>query len=211
MLLGMKTSLMHTLKPRFYYGWIVVAISFITMMFVIGTFVSSGVLFVALIKDDGWSRATTSFPFSVSLVVYAATAWLSGRLFDRYGPRWLFPIGIICLGLGLIASAYAHTPWQLCLTWGLLAAQGFNLAVFVPHVALISLWFRRKLGVAAGLAISGASVGGLSMVPTMQYGLDEVRWEAQRSANWLSAGRTFWTSIDFVRRIRWSRHMVEPA
>lgn len=174
----MKPNLMHRLTPRFYYGWIVVAISFITMMFVLGTFVSSGVLFAALIQEYGWSRATTSFPFSLALVVYAATAWLSGRLFDRYGPRWLFPIGIVCLGLGLIASAYARTPWQLRLTWGLFVAQGFNLAGFVPHVALISLWFRRRLGVATGLAVSGASVGTLTIVPAMQYWVDHIGWRA---------------------------------
>ena len=161
---------------RLYYGWVVVALAFVTMMFVIGTFASSGVLFAALVAEYDWSRATTSLPFSVGLVGYAATAWLAGRLFDRLGPRRLFPAGAICLGLGLIASAYARTPWQLCLTWGILVSQGFNLAGFVTHSALISRWFRRRLGVAIGLAISGASIGGLTIVPAMQYLVDQIGW-----------------------------------
>ncbi len=65
---------MHIRITRLYYGWIVVALSFITLMFVIGTFSSSGVLFAALVADYQWSRATTSLPFSISLVGYAATA-----------------------------------------------------------------------------------------------------------------------------------------
>lgn len=169
---------MHTRVTRLYYGWIVVALAFITMMFVVGTFASSGVLFAALVSEYDWSRATTSLPFSIALVAYAATAWLAGRLFDRYGPRWLFPIGTTCLGLGLIASAYAHTPWQLCLTWGLLVGQGFNLAGFVTHSALVSLWFRRNLGVAVGLAISGASIGSLTIVPAVQYLVDQIGWRS---------------------------------
>ena len=92
---------------RLYYGWVIVAVGFCTMLLVQGSFASSGVLFAALTKEYGWSRATISLPFSVGLVGYAALTWLSGRLFDRYGPRRLFPVGVLCLGLGLITSAQA--------------------------------------------------------------------------------------------------------
>jgi MFS family permease len=165
-------------KTRLYYGWVVVAIGFITMMLVMGIFFSSGVLFAAIIADYGWSRASASLPFSVALISYAGTAWLAGRLFDRYGPRRLFPMGALCLGLGLIASAHTQAPWQLCLSWGVLVAQGFNLAGFAPHLALAALWFRRRRGMASGVILSGASVGGLVIVPTAQYLVDTCGWRA---------------------------------
>ena len=139
---------MYIPVTRLYYGWIVVALAFITMMFVIDTFASSGVLFAALVTEYDWSRATTSLPFSIALVGYAATAWLAGRLFDRYGPRWLFPpIGTICLGVGLLASTYTRSPWQLCLTWGILVGQGFQprrlCAALGPRGALVPPQSRR--------------------------------------------------------------------
>ncbi len=99
---------MATSEKRFYYGWVIVAIGFCTMLLVQGSFASSGVLFAALTQEYGWSRATISLPFSVALVGYASLTWLSGRLFDRYGPRRLFPIGALSLGLGLILSAQAQ-------------------------------------------------------------------------------------------------------
>jgi MFS family permease len=163
-------------KPRLYYGWTVVAIGFITMMLTMGIFFSSGVLFAAIIVDHGWSRASASLPFSVALITYAGTAWWAGRLFDRYGPRRLFPLGAVCLGLGLIASAHMREPWQLCLTWGVLVAQGFNLAGFAPHLALAALWFARRRGVATGMILSGASVGALVIVPAAQYLVDAYGW-----------------------------------
>lgn len=163
-------------KTRLYYGWIVVAIGFFTMMLIMGTFFSSGVLFAAIVSEYGWSRAVASLPFSLALIVYAGTAWLAGQLFDRYGPRRLFPVGALCLGLGLIVSAQIHTPWQLCLSWGLLVAQGFNLAGFAPHLAHVALWFTRYRGVATGLVLSGASVGGLVMVPGVQYLVNSYGW-----------------------------------
>jgi MFS family permease len=163
-------------KPRLYYGWIVVAIGCITMMFSMGIFSSSGVLFAAIIAESGWSRATASLPFSVALISYAGTAWMAGRLFDRYGPRRLFPLGALCLGLGLIVSAQMQTPWQLCLSWGLLVAQGFNLAGFAPHLALAALWFTRRRGIASGMILSGGSVGALVIVPGLQYLVDGYGW-----------------------------------
>lgn len=126
-------------KPQVYYGWIIVAIGFFTMMLIMGSFFSSGVLFAAIVGETGWSRATVSLPFSIALIVYAGTAWRAGRSFDRYGPRRLFPLGALCLGLGLIVTAQVHTPWQLCLSWGLLVAQGFNLAGIAPHLAHVAL------------------------------------------------------------------------
>jgi MFS family permease len=164
----------HT--PRLYYGWIIVTIGFVTMMLVMGTFFSSGVLFAALIAEFGWSRASTSLPFSVALISYAATAWLAGQLFDRYGPRRLFPLGAVCLGGGLLLSAQATTSWHLCLSWGVLVAQGFNLAGFAPHLAQVALWFNRQRGIASGLVISGASFGALIIVPGIQYGVDQYGW-----------------------------------
>lgn len=163
-------------KTSIYYGWIVVAIGFITMMLIMGIFASSGVLFAAIIAEFGWSRAIASLPFSVALIIYAGTAWLAGRLFDRYGPRRLFPLGAICLGLGLIASAQIQRPWQLCLSWGVLAAQGFNLPGFAPHLALAALWFNRRRGIATGVILSGASVGALVIVPGAQYLVDAYGW-----------------------------------
>ena len=162
--------------PRFYYGWIIVAIASFTMMVIIGIFFTSGVLFAAIVSEFGWSRTTASLPFSIGLISYAATAWLAGRLFDAYGPRWLFPLGALCMGGGLVASAQATTVWHLCLGWGVLAAQGFNLAGFAPHLALVSLWFERRRGTAAGLVLGGASLGALVVVPLTQYFVDLHGW-----------------------------------
>src|SRR6266436_2827153 len=112
---------MSTPGTRFYYGWVIVALGFCTMLLVQGSFASSGVLFAALTEEYGWSRATLSLPFSIALVGYAALTWLSGRLFDRYGPRRLFPCGALCLGLGLITTAQAPAwlPYGYALAYGL--------------------------------------------------------------------------------------------
>jgi MFS family permease len=169
---------MATSGTRLYYGWVIVVVGFCTMLLVQGSFASSGVLFAALTREYGWSRATISLPFSVALVGYASLTWLSGRLFDRYGPRRLFPCEALCLGLGLLLSARAQEPWHLCLTWGVLVGQGMNLIGFVPHLTQMALWFRRRRGLAAGLVLSGASIGTLVLIPGTQYLVNRYGWRS---------------------------------
>lgn len=163
-------------RQHAYYGWVIVAAGFCTMLFVQGTFSSSGVLLAALSQEHGWSRATTSLPFSFALIGYAATAWLAGRLFDLYGPRRLFPLGALGLGVGLIACTRASTPGALCLSWGLIVGQSVNLIGFVPHLAQMALWFSRRRGLASGLLLSGASVGTLLVIPGAQYLVNHYGW-----------------------------------
>src|SRR4029434_4132921 len=160
---------MATSEKRFYYGAVIVAIGACVVRLVRGCVGSSGVLFAALTQEYGWSRATISLPFSMALIGYASLTWLSGRLFDYYGPRRMFPLGALSLGLGLILSAQARTPWHLYLTWGVLVGQGLNLIGFVPHLTQMSLWFHRRRGLACGLVLSGASMGTLILVPGTQY------------------------------------------
>jgi MFS family permease len=86
------------------------------------------------------------------------------------------------MGLGLLVSTQVQTVWQLCLSWGLLVAQGFNLAGFAPHLAHVALWFQRRRGVASGLMLSGASIGGLLIVPSAQYLADRYGWRLAYTA-----------------------------
>ncbi|HUJ76237.1 MAG TPA: MFS transporter, partial [bacterium] len=83
---------------RMYYGWAIVAVVFVTLFVSLGFRYAFGVYFAAILDDTGWSRAETAGIFSTSMAVYACTAVFSGILFDRWGPRVLFPVGAVLLG-----------------------------------------------------------------------------------------------------------------
>src|SRR5262245_66107855 len=88
----------------------------------------------------------------------------------------MFPLGALSLGLCLILSAQARTPWHLYLTWGVLVGQGLNLIGFVPHLTQMSLWFHQRRGLACGLVLSGASMGTVILVPGTQYLVTGYGW-----------------------------------
>ena len=166
---------MTTPEKRFYYGWVIVAIGFCTMLLVQGSFASSGVLFAALTQEYGWSRATTSplfrGPGRVCLPHLAlrplirplwATPVVSNRRSES-GPR-LNPERSDTDALASVSDL------------GVLVGQGLNLIGFVPHLTQMSLWFHRRRGLASGLVLSGASMGTLILVPGAQYLVNGYGW-----------------------------------
>lgn len=153
----------------FYYGWIIVAVSFITLGLAFGVWYSFSVFFLAIIKDFGWNRASTSSIFSLFIICHYLSAAVIGHLIDRFGPRWLIPAGALWLSGFLLLVSGSTTLPQFYLTYGLGAAIGVSLIGFVPHATTLPRWFVHRRGLAVGIAMSGIGVGMLTIPPLMEY------------------------------------------
>ena len=163
---GSSTKHMHRdvySRLGFYYGWIIVAVVFVTLFFALGLRYAFGVFYVAILDETGWSRAETAGIFSVAMVVYAFASLLSGALFDTLGPRRLFPIGAVFLGLGLILCARAQTITEFYIYYGLMVGVAYSFLGFITQAALVSRWFVRRRGLASAIGLSGIGIGALSM------------------------------------------------
>ena len=63
-----------------YYGWVIVAVMFLTLFLALGFRFAFGVFYSAILDESGWGRADTAGVVSASMIVYACTAALSERL-----------------------------------------------------------------------------------------------------------------------------------
>jgi MFS family permease len=165
-------------KRTFYYGWIVVAVSFITMSLVspIGTLFQ---LFYQALKDQfHWSHGSLSGIYGAHQFLNGAISPLVGWLLDRYGPRRIMPVGALILGLAMVASSRITTLWELYLTFGVVAAFGVALLQSVPNTTIVSNWFIRNRGAAIGIVISGGGFGQLWLTPTTQWLILHLGWRA---------------------------------
>jgi MFS family permease len=161
---------------RFYYGWVIIGVSFLTLFLVLGIRFSFGVFYVALLKEYGWGRGETAGAFSLAMLTHGFFGMISGDLIDRFGPRVLFPLGAAFLAMGFAAASYITAIWHLYLLFGIITAMGINTLSYVPHMALIPKWFVRRKGLAAGLALAGMGVGTMVMAPVIQFFIDTVGW-----------------------------------
>ncbi|MFC1867679.1 MFS transporter [Thermodesulfobacteriota bacterium] len=172
-------------RHRFYYGWVIVAVSFFTLFFSIGTRHSFGVYYIAILREYGWGRAETAGAFSLAMLTHALFAPVTGILVDRLGPRRLFPGGALFLFIGLLAASRISNIWHLYLFFGVLVAIGINSMSYAPHMSIIPRWFIRRKGLASGLMASGMGLGTLILVPFNELMIEAIGW---RSAFLLLSG-----------------------
>jgi OFA family oxalate/formate antiporter-like MFS transporter len=116
-----------------------------------------------MVNEFGWSRAHTSFAFSIFMFVYSFATIPMGWLFDRFGPRIPLYFSTLLIGVGFpLCSLTAHL-WQLWIFFGLIAGTGHGAAYVVPLSTLVR-WFIDRRGLAVGIV--GAGIGaGVSVVP----------------------------------------------
>ncbi|KAK9765400.1 hypothetical protein K7432_006313 [Basidiobolus ranarum] len=162
------------------YGWFVVLSSFLIHFVTLGISYTFGVYQQFYYNDLFQQKVKMS---TLSLIGTFATSFMTifgictGHLADRYGYRVISFIGCFFIGGGLVAASFATQPWHLYVTQGLIYGIGASLC-FCPAVSLPSQWFVKYRGLATGIAVAGAGVGGLSLSPITRKLIDVVgfRW-----------------------------------
>ena len=135
------------------------------MTLVAGAQSSFGVFFKPMIKDFGWTRASTSLPFSLNLIMSGLFSIIVGRISDRLGTKSVVTIGGIIMGIGYLLMSRVVNLWELYLSYGVLVALGSS-AFYVPLVTMLIRWFPQKRGLMVGIGVSGIGFG-IGVVPTI--------------------------------------------
>jgi sugar phosphate permease len=163
-------------KHAIFYGWVIVAVSFVALIISYAVRYNFPLFYVAILQDFGWTREATALAFSINLIVYGLSIPLAGTLVDRFGIRRLVSIGAVILGLSLIAYSQIHTIPGLYFVLAL-AGIGGAATGFVPHITLVSNWFSRKRGLAIGIVNAGILCNML-LAPAIQYLISSLGWRA---------------------------------
>ena len=162
--------------PRFFYGWIVVAVAFLSLFISLGIRFTYSIFFIPLTNEFGWERAATSGIFSLSLLLFAVVGPFLGNLLDRVGARAVFVSGSAILGIGLILSGTTQSYWQLVIYYSLIASLGLAALSLGMHGVVLSRWFVRKRGLAIGLAFAGTGLGTFVFSPLGEQLITAYGW-----------------------------------
>jgi len=77
-----SSSISHGVKLPFFYGWLLVAIGFVTMALGVNARTAFSLLFPAMLDEFGWDRGVTAGAFSFGFLVSALVTPFVGRLMD---------------------------------------------------------------------------------------------------------------------------------
>lgn len=148
-------------EPRgIFFGWYMVAASVLTnTIFSAAYFQGFGVLILPIERAFGWDRWVISAAMSLRQLESGIVSPAVGFLLDRFSARKLIFWSAVISGFGFIGLGFTAgiATFFLCFVIISLGASGVSHAVTWP--VIISRWFRRKRGLATGLAVTGPIFG----------------------------------------------------
>ena len=164
-------------RPLF-YGWVIVAVSFVTMGVGVNARTAFSLLFPPILDEFGWERGVTAGAFSFGFLVTAAVSPFLGRLMDHRGPRLVIELGVGLMAAGLMLATLVQAPWHLYATLGVLVGGGGVCLGYTGQALFLPNWFVRRRGLAISVAYSGVGVGSIILLPWLQDLIGRAGWRA---------------------------------
>ena len=161
-----------------FYGWIVVAVAFVTMGIGVTVTRAFSLLFPPIREEFGWAFGLTAGAFAVGTLVSTVAAPFLGGLMDRHGPRRVVLLGAMVVSSGFLLAMLVGTPGHLYLTLGLLVGGGSVTFGYTAHALFLPNWFVRRRGFAMGLAFSGVGVGSIILLPWIERVVLATGWRS---------------------------------
>jgi MFS family permease len=152
-----------------HYAWLIVLVTFVTLITTAGFRATPGVLIVPLQDEFGWSRGTISLAISLGLLLFGLTAPFSAALMERFGVRRVMLIALVTIATGASLTTIMNAPWQLDLLWGVVVG-GATGAVSVPLAATVAnRWFESRRGLVTGILTASNASGQMIFLPALAW------------------------------------------
>jgi len=163
-------------RRRVFYGYILVAVTFVIMTLFNGSGVFVFRLFVHPLEGSlGWGRAEVMVGFTIFYATMGIASPAVGRIVDRYGARIVIAGGAIVMGLGFVVISRMSALPLFYIGYVVVGVGAAGMGP-VPCSAIVSNWFKRNRGLALGLMAAGIGAGGVVMAPFIGYMLSHYHW-----------------------------------
>jgi cyanate permease len=93
-------------KRNIHYGWVVAAITFLTMLATAAAMGSAGILIEPLQKEFGWTNANISFAMALRLVLFGLMGPFAAAFMNQFGLRRVVSAALVMIACGLVGSGF---------------------------------------------------------------------------------------------------------
>lgn len=119
-----------------------------------------------LVEANGWQRADVLNAYAYYSVVMAAFGIVSAKLIQKFPTKLVLYAGSAGMALGIIGIGLVRSITGLYLSFSVLMAIGGGCTYNLSITNTLK-WFPDKKGLASGVLLSGASLGGMIFAPAM--------------------------------------------
>ena len=161
---------------RFYYGWVIVALAAAAMVCTLpGRTIGLGLITEPLKKDLGLSGQSYEAMNFWATLIGALFGIGLGRLMDRVGSRIVLTFISVALGVSVLAMAGARSIGPLFI-WITLTRGFGQAALSAISIAMVGIWFRRRLNAAMAVYAIVLSMGFMIAFPLVQSVAEKQGW-----------------------------------
>jgi len=105
-----RASIRNPPRLPFFYGWVLVGVSFVTMAVGVNARTAFSLLYPPILGEFGWDRGVTAGAFSFGFLLSALITPIVGRLIDRRGPRLVVEAGVVTMGPACCSRPWSGSP-----------------------------------------------------------------------------------------------------
>ncbi|MBU4001303.1 MAG: MFS transporter, partial [Proteobacteria bacterium] len=129
-----------------------------------------------MVKEFGWSYTQISLASSLRGLEMGIFAPIIGIYLDKYGSRMIMLVGMLVVGLSLVLLSTIHTLTMFYVCF-IILAFGAGGCTSVVVMASVANWFKKRVGLAMGIAVCGFGASGL-MVPIVVKLIEVFGWRS---------------------------------
>jgi len=172
-----STAIAATLARRdIHYGWVVVAVTFFTLLCGAAAMGTPGVLIVPLEQEFGWSDAQISSALALRLMLFGLFGPFAAAFMNRYGVRRVIIAAMALVSAGYLISLGMTQVWQLVLLWGVVVGVGTGLTAMVLAATIATRWFNHRRGLVMGMLAASNATGQLVFLPLIAHLTTNYGW-----------------------------------
>ncbi len=164
------------MMKKMHYSWIILAISFFSIIVAGIIRSSSGVFIEPFEQQFGWSRSMISFAFAVGLFLYGFSGPFMAAFVERFGLKKMMIYSMTLLAIGLSLTFIMTKTWHLILIWGVMIGIGSGLFLTVLSTQVANRWFVKKRGLAVGILTAATATGQLVLLPVLATLIVRYNW-----------------------------------
>ena len=161
-------------RGGFYGWWMVVVAGLVMTLTTVPIFYALPTWFVVLDKRFGWTRAQLTWAFALGRAEAGLFGPIEGLLVDRFGSRRMVLVGLLIVGGGFLLFSRVQELWHLYLAF-IIMTFGYGVGGWLPMMTGLNSWFIRRRSLAIALAMVGATIGGIILVPLLAWAIDPVQ------------------------------------
>ncbi len=173
--------LAHLLAPWLarrgvHYGWVMVAITFLSMICTSAAVSLTGVIFLPVLEEFAWARADISGAIGLMLIMFAVVAPFAGALILRYGLSRVVTASAVLATLALTGAVLSSEKWHFWISIGLFLGTAAGMAALALAATVANRWFVERRGLAMGILTAAFAAGQLTFLPMAAWLATDYGW-----------------------------------